>query len=318
MSIKITFLDRATIAQNVTIRRPAFEHEWVEFQSTTENEIVERLSGSAIAVVNKVPLSRETLEQLPQLKLIAVAATGFDKIDIAYCKERGIAVANIRNYAVNTVPEHALALIMALRRNLIAYSQDVKNGQWGQSGQFCFFNHPISDLAGSRLGIIGEGILGQNMAKIGRALGMDVVFAAHKGRDDMGSEFMPFEEVLASSDIISLHCPLTAKTKDLIAMPELRQMKDTALLINTARGGLINEADLETAIVEKIIGGAGIDVIMDEPPADDHPLIRLMRCPNFILTPHVAWASSEAMQTLSDQLINNIENFITNKPSHLV
>ncbi|UTW11999.1 D-2-hydroxyacid dehydrogenase [Marinobacterium rhizophilum] len=318
MSIKITFLDRSTIAPHVQTRKPLFDHEWVEFQSTAPDEVVQRLRGSDIAVVNKVTLDQEILAQLPQLKLIAVAATGYDKIDIDYCRGKGISVSNIRNYAVNTVPEHALSLIMVLRRNLFSYCQDVKNGEWKKSGQFCFFNHPIGDLAGSRLGIIGKGVLGQAMATIGRALGMDVVFAARKGLNDVGFGFLPFEEVLATSDVVSLHCPLTPATRNLIALPELQLMKETALLINTARGGLVNEADLETAIVDKMIAGAGFDVIMEEPPADNHPLIALMRYPNFILTPHIAWASTEAIQALSDQLIDNIENFVAGKPSNLV
>lgn len=207
---KIVFLDRSTIAPQIRLPRPDFDHELIEHPSTRPEGVVARLAGAAVAIANKVPLSAEALAQLPDLRLIAVAATGTDCIDKDYCKAHGLAVSNIRGYAMNTVPEHTFALILALRRNIIAYREDVIAGRWQQSGQFCFFDHPIGDLANARRGIIGEGDLGRRVADIGKAFGMTTMFAAHKGRTGLGPLYTPWQEVLETSDIISLHSPLTA------------------------------------------------------------------------------------------------------------
>lgn len=315
MTHRIVFLDRSTLQAKV--RRPAFEHSWQEYPVTPAAELPGRLRGASIAISNKVPLRAETLRQLPELRLIAVAATGYDVIDVAYCKSHGIAVANIRNYAVHTVPEHAFALITALRRNLLAYRRDVENGRWQQVEQFCFFDHPIRDLYGATLGIIGEGVLGQGTARIGRGFGMNVLFADHAPPKAPDVEFTPLERVLEESDVISLHLPLTAETHNLIGPSELRRMKRSAILINTARGGLVDERALVQALEQGLIAGAGFDVLSKEPPREGNPLLDL-RLPNFILTPHVAWASDGAMQFLADQLIDNIEAFVGGKPQNLV
>lgn len=249
--------------------------------------------------------------------MIAVAATGYDVIDIPYCKAHGIAVANIRNYAVHTVPEHAFALALALRRNLLAYRRDVENGKWQQVDQFCFFDHPIRDLHGSTIGIFGEGVLGQGTATIARVFGMRVLFADHAPPKMPGMEFTPVDTVLRESDVISLHCPLTPASRDMIGIDEFRKMKRSAILINTARGGLVNEAALVQALKEGLIAGAAFDVLTTEPPKAGNPLLDL-RLDNFILTPHVAWASAEAMQFLADQLIDNIEAFVKGTPKNVV
>ena len=316
--VKIVFLDRATIAPQIGLRRPRFEHELVEHASTDEKDIVARLAGAAVAIINKVPLSAQTLRQLPALKLIAVAATGTDCVDKNYCAKHGIAVSNIRGYAINTVPEHAFALMLALRRNVIAYRQDVIAGRWQEAGQFCFFDHPIHDLAGARLGIIGEGVLGQRVADIAKAFGMVPMFAAHKGRSGLGPLYTPWEDVLETSDIITLHSPLTADTRNMIGMPEFRAMKRRPLLINTARGGLVDERALVQALKQGLISGAGFDVVEGEPPPPDSPLLEVIDRPNVILTPHVAWASDEAQQELADQLMDNVEAFIAGAPRNLV
>ncbi len=299
------------------MRRPAFEHAWNEHSTTAAAEILDRLKDTTVAITNKVPLRAETLSKLPKLKMIAVAATGYDVIDIDYCKAHGIAVANIRNYAVHTVPEHAFALILALRRNLLAYRRDVENGVWQQAEQFCFFNHPIGDLSGATIGILGEGAIGQGTAKIARGFGMRVLFADHAPPKAPGVEFTPLDQVLAESDVISLHCPLTPESRNMIGPEQFRKMKKTALLINTARGGLVDEAALIRALDEGLIAGAGFDVLTKEPPKEGNPLLEIRRT-NFILTPHVAWASDNAMQFLADQLIDNIEAFVKGKPQNLV
>ena len=318
MTQRIVFLDRATIAPQIRVRPPKFAHELIEHAETRADQVVERLAGAAIAITNKVPITAATLERLPALKLIAVAATGTDCVDRAACAARGVKVSNIRGYAINTVPEHAFALILALRRNLVAYRESVLAGRWQQSGQFCFFDHPIRDLRGARLGLIGEGVLGQRVAELGKAFGMQPMFAAHKGRSGLGPLYTPWQEVIETSDVISLHSPLTAETRHMIAMPEFEAMKRKPLIVNTARGGLVDEAALVRALDAGLIAGAGFDVVDGEPPKPDNPLMRAAARHNVILTPHVAWASDEAQQTLADQLVDNIEHFVAGRPTNLV
>jgi len=315
---KIVFLDRATIAPQTRLRRPGFEHEWIEHERTAPDEVLARLQGASVVITNKVGLGADVLERLPALRLIAVAATGTNGIDKATCLARGIAVSNIRGYAVNTVPEHTFALILALRRNLVAYRESVLAGRWQQSEQFCFFDHPIRDLAGARLGIIGEGALGQRVAELVRAFGMVPMFAAHKGKSGLGPLYTPWQQVLETSDVVTLHTPLTRETRGMLAMPEFEAMKRRPLIINTARGGLVDEADLVRALDAGLVSGAGFDVLDGEPPSSDNPLLRAASRHNVILTPHVAWASEEAQQSLADQLIDNIENFVGERPTNLV
>jgi glycerate dehydrogenase len=312
---RAVFLDRASLKAKV--RKPVGVTDYVEYEKTAVGEIASRLDGATVAITNKVPMRADTLAQLPNLKMIAVAATGYDVVDVPYCKEHGIAVANIRNYAVHTVPEHAFAMILALRRNLLAYRHDVENGVWNRSEQFCFFTHPIGDLHGATLGIIGEGAIGQATAAIGRAFGMRVLFADHAPPKMDGVTFTAHETVLAESDVISLHCPLMPSTRNLIDLAAFRKMKRNALLINTARGGLVDEAALIQALDQGLIAGAGFDVLTVEPPRDGHPLLDIRRS-NFILTPHVAWASDGAMQFLADQLIDNIDRWAAGNPQNLV
>jgi glycerate dehydrogenase len=315
MSERVVFLDRASL--KATVRKPRCAETYVEHEKTAEGDIIGRLAEATVAIVNKVPMREATLRALPHLKMIAVAATGYDVIDVPYCSEHGIAVANIRNYAVHTVPEHAFAMILALRRNLLAYRRDVEDGVWNKSDQFCFFTHPIGDLHGSTLGIIGEGAIGQATAAIGRAFGMRVLFADHAPPKMPGVTFTPFQDVLRESDVLSLHCPLVPATRNLIGLEQMRKMKRNALLINTARGGLVDESALIRALDEGLIAGAGFDVLTTEPPRNGHPLLDVRRA-NFILTPHVAWASDGAMQFLADQLIDNIDLWAEGTPQHLV
>jgi glycerate dehydrogenase len=315
MTQRVVFLDRDSLKANV--RRPSCATEYLEYAKTSAEEIVPRLKGATVAITNKVPMREAVLRQLPDLKLIAISATGYDMVDVGYCKAHGIAVANIRNYAVHTVPEHTFALILALRRNLLAYRQDVENGVWQKAEQFCFLTHDIGDLHGSTLGIFGEGSIGQATAAIGRAFGMRVLFADHPPPKMEGVTFTPMEQVLAESDVISLHAPLTPATRNLINMEAFRKMKRNALLINTARGGLVDEEALIQALDAGLIAGAGFDVLTVEPPRKGHPLLDVRR-PNFILTPHVAWASNGAMQFLADQLVDNIELWCEGRPQHLV
>jgi glycerate dehydrogenase len=315
---KIVFLDRSTIGPSVTVNKPGFDHEWVEYDRTAPDQVIERLQGADIAVSNKVPIRRNAIEALPDLKMICIPATGYDAFDIDACRERGIVVSNVRGYAVNTVPEHTFALILALRRSLVGFRQDVIDGEWQKAAQFCLFNHPIKDLAGSNLGIFGEGVLGQGVATLARAFGMNVMFAAHKGVEGLGPLYTPFDQVVEEADILTMHAPLMPGTKNMISDREFGMMKKKPLIINASRGGLVDEAALVRALDAGQISGIGFDVLTSEPPQPDNPLLAVLDRPNVIVTPHTAWASDEAMQTLWDQVVEHLENFQKGAPSNRV
>lgn len=316
--LKVVFLDRDTISPETVLRSPNFPHTLELHSRTKPEEVAPRIADADIVIVNKVKVTAQDIAGAKQLKMIALAATGSDNVDLAACEERGIVVSNIRGYAVRSVPEHVFALIFALRRSITAYRESVQAGRWQEAAQFCYFDYPIRDLAGSTLGIVGAGTLGQAVAQIGRALGMRVLFAAHKGRSDMGALYTPFDTVLAESDVITLHCPLNAHTHHLLGAEEFAKMTRKPLLINTARGALIDDDALATALRSGQLGGAGLDVTVPEPPPADHPLMKLLDLPNFILTPHVAWASAEAIQALADQLIDNIDAYVAGAPRNVL
>lgn len=306
---RVVFLDRNTLSPDTTLRHLSFPHELQVYDYTSEDQVAERIALADVVITNKVRLSRVSIQQANRLKLVAVAATGTDMLDLAACADHGVVVSNIRGYAVNSVPEHVFALMFALKRNILAYRDSVRAGRWQQAEQFCYFDYPISDLAGSTLGIVGQGALGQAVATIGRALGMRVLFAGRKDGAARGSLYTPFQQFLAECDVITLHCPLNPDTQDLISEHEFKLMVRKPLLINTARGGLVNNQALIQAMRSGQIAGAGVDVVDVEPPASTHPLMSLLDMPNFILTPHIAWASRQAIQTLADQLIDNINTF---------
>jgi glycerate dehydrogenase len=315
MKQRIVFLDRGSL--RARLRPLACAEHYTEFETTTPAQVLERLATASVAITNKVPLRAADLARLPALRKIAVSATGYDCVDVAYCREHGIAVSNIRHYARHTVPEHVFALILALRRNLLAYRADIEAGVWQQAPQFCFLTHEIRDLHGSTLGLIGEGVLGRGVAALAAAFGMRSVFAAHPLLQAVDLEVMPLPQLLATADIVSLHCPLNDQTRHMIGVEQLRSMKPDALLINTARGGLVDEAALVQALEQGWIAGAGFDVLTSEPPRHGNPLLELRR-PNFILTPHVGWGSANAMQILADQLADNIDLWAAGTPQNLL
>lgn len=315
MSRRIVFLDRASLI--AALRAPAFAHDWVNHDQTAAQEVTARIRDADIVVSNKVKLSGELLAQAPRVKMIAVAATGTDIVDLAYCRAHGIVVSNIRGYAVHTLPEHVFMLMLALRRNLLGWRADVRAGLWQQADQFCLFTRPINDLHGSTLGLVGYGTLGNGVKRLAEAFGMKVMVAEHKGSVKPREGYTPFDTVMRESDAISLHTPLTAETRHMIGAREFGLMKPSTILINTARGNLVDETALVDALKSGRIAGAGFDVLSVEPPREGNPLIDL-DLPNFILTPHVAWSSREAMQTLADQLVDNIEAFVAGTPRHVV
>jgi glycerate dehydrogenase len=312
---RIVFLERNTI--QAEFRRPNFGHEWIDYPETDATQVVERVRDATIIISNKLSLGEPQLSSAPHIKLIAIAATGSDCVDLEYCRGRGIGVCNVRGYAVNTVPEHVLTMILTLRRNLIAYRSDVQHGLWNESKQFCLLTHELHDIRNSTLGIVGYGSIGRSMAMLGGSVGMRVLISEHKDARSVRQGRTSFAETLRQSDVLSLHCPLTEATRDLIGPDELQLMKRKALLINTARGALIDDAALIDALQRGVIAGAGLDVLREEPPRDGSPLLDLS-LPNLIVTPHVAWASREAVQILADQVIDNIEGFVAGHPQNLL
>lgn len=315
MKHKIVFLDRKSIVAD--IRAPAFEHEWLDYDKTAPEETLARIKDASIVISNKVRLPGELLAQAPAVRMVAVCATGTDNVDLAWCREHGIVVSNIRGYAVHTLPEHVFMLILALRRNLLGWRQDLRAGLWQEADTFCLFTRPISDIHGTTLGLVGLGVLGKSVRRLAEAFGMRVLVAEHKHATDVRPGYTPFDTVLREADVVSLHTPLTAETRHMISAREFALMKPTALLINTARGNLVDEAALIEALKTGRIAGAGFDVLSVEPPREGNPLLEL-DLPNFILTPHVAWASRDAMQIMADQLVDNLEAFVAGSPRNVV
>jgi len=274
------------------------------------DEIAARLNGCEIALVNKAKLGAEAIAAADRLRLIVVAATGCDNVDTAAAAAAGIGVANVRDYCSAALAQHVFALILGLTQRLDSYDALVRSGAWSESRSFALFDFPIRELAGRTLGIVGYGSLGQAVARIGETLGMQVLVAQRPGAEGPVPEGrVPLERVIEESDVLSLHCPLTPESENLLDAAAFRRMKRDAIVINTARGGLIDPAALASALRRGEIGGAGIDVLTPEPPPHDHPLLG-RDIPNLILTPHIAWAAREARQRVVDQAAENIAAFL--------
>ena len=311
---QIVFLERNTIQAD--FRRPNFDHNWIEYPETFPDQVIERVRTATIIISNKLSLGEPQLAA-SKVKLIAIAATGSDCVDLENCRRRGIAVCNVRGYAANSVPEHVLMMILALRRNLLAYRDDVRKGLWNTSKQFCLLTHELHDIRNTTIGIVGHGSIGKAMAALAKSVGMRVLISEHKQASTIRDGRTAFAELLRESDIVSLHCPLNDDTRDLFGREEFQLMKRNALLINAARGALIQDQALIDALQTGLIAGAGIDALREEPPAKGSALLDL-DLPNFIVTPHVAWASNEAVQALADQVIDNIEGFMAGQPQNLL
>lgn len=294
-----------------------FPHELSVYNTTEAHQTAERIQGADIVVTNKVVISAQHISDNPQLKLIAVTATGVNNVDVAAAKQAGVAVCNIRAYGNESVAEHAFMLMIALMRNLPAYQRDVAAGLWEKSPFFCHFGAPMRDLNGKTLAIFGRGNIGLMLADYARAFKMNVVFVEHKHAPTVREGYISFDEAVRSADVLSLHCPLTPQTANMIGETELQVMKPEAVIINCGRGGLVDEAALVAALKYGQIGGAGFDVLTQEPPRDGNPLLKA-RLPNLIVTPHTAWASREAVNRLFDILLDNINRFAAGSPQNLV
>ena len=310
--MNIVFLDSTGIPASHRIPSFSFPHQLTEYAHTAAEQVLERAKDADIIITSKVILNYEILSQLPKLKLIAVTATGTNNIDLVAAKALGITVKNVTGYSSVTVPEHVIGMIYALKHRLIDYHRDqLLTERWATCGQFCYVDYPISDVQGSTLGIIGRGCIGNEVARLAQAVGMRVLFAEHQHATTIREGYTAFDEVLEQADVISLHCPLTPQTEQLINAKTLALMKPNACLINTGRGGLINEADLLQALQSGKLAGAALDVLVKEPPASDDALwLAAKTQPNLLITPHVAWASDSALTTLVNKVAQNIEEFV--------
>jgi len=281
---------------------------WQFFDFTTEDQVIDRIKDADFIISNKVKISKHHIDQAPSLKMVCIAATGTNNVDLRAAKAVGIPVTNVTHYATPSVVQHVFSMVLSLVTRQQEYRQAVSEGKWQKSQFFCLLDYPITELYGKTLGIIGYGALGQGVARVGEAFGMKVNIAARKGQS-MENGRVSFETLLAESDVISLHCPLTDETENLIGSKEFGLMKKSAIIINTARGGIIDEKALVDALDHGVIAGAGIDVLSDEPPVKGNVLLE-KQIPNLIVTPHIAWASRESRQRVVDEVALNIKAFI--------
>lgn len=312
---RVVFLDRKAL--RVPLRRPAFPHVWQEYPHSPAELTVERLEGATVAITNRVPITAEVLDAVPTLELVAVSATGYEHVDVDACARRAVAVCNVRDWSVS-VPEHVFAMILALVRQLPSYQRAVAEGRWRASPSYGVLLEPLPiTLHGSTMGIIGYGALGRRVAPIAEAFGMTTLVAERKGATTVRPGRTPFDDVLARSDVIVTLCPLTPGTRNLIAAAELACMPRHAVLVNCARGGIVNEEDLAEALAAGTIAGAAVDVLSQEPPKHGNPLLDAA-LPNLIVTPHVAFASVRSLETLAEQLVGNLEAFFAGQPRNLV
>jgi len=305
--MKAAFLDYGTLGPGIDTASldELVEVEYYEY--SPPNEISGRLRDVEIGIVNKARVDAATMAANPSLKFVVLAATGSDNVDLQTARQRSIAVANIRDYCTPAVVQHVFALILALTRQLKDYQTVVNAGAWQRSNTFALFDFPIRELTGKALGIVGYGSLGRGVADVGRAFGMEVLIAARPGAQ--AEDRIALDALLEQADVLSLHCPLTDANRHMIGKSELASMKPDALLINTARGALVDSAALVDALRSGGIGGAGIDVLATEPPTDEEPLLAA-DIPNLILTPHIAWTAAESRQRTLDQVAENVKDFL--------
>lgn len=288
------------------------------YDRTTPTETIERAKGSEIVLTNKTVLDRKVIEQLPDLKYIGVLATGYNVVDIKAATERGITVTNIPAYSTASVAQMVFALLLAVTNRVEYFTEENRAGRWSRSADFCYWDFPLTELAGKYFGIVGLGNIGRSVARIANAFGMKVLALTSKPERELPEgveKAESLEDLLRRSDVVSLHCPLTDQTRSLINSQTLRMMKPTAILINTGRGPLVNEYDLAEALKTGVIAAAAADVLSTEPPAADNPLLSAPHC---YITPHVAWASTEARHRLMDIAVDNVKSFLSGSPKNVV
>lgn len=282
-------------------------------ERTAPEDIVARAAGAEVVLSNKCPLSAETLAQLPDLKFIGVMATGYNVVDVVAARERGIVVSNVPIYGTKSVAQHVFALILEHTQHVGAHAKAVNEGRWSKNPDWCFWDHPLIELDGKTMGIVGYGRIGQAVADIGRAFGMKVIVASRTAKE--GVEQVSVDELFQRSDVVSLHCPQTPETEGLVNAQRIELMKPHALLVNTSRGPLVVEDDLAAALNAGRIGGAALDVLSSEPPQPDNPLLSAKNC---LVTPHIAWATQAARSRLLGTVVENIRAFAAGSPQNVV
>ncbi len=307
--MKIVYLDEAAVNLDGDIDYSTLKklgNLTCHASTKSDREAIDRLQSAEVLLTNKYPISEKLIAQLPGLKHVAETATGFNNIYIDACKRAGVSVSNVPGYSTDSVAQHVFTMILNLATRIHNYDADIRNGEWGKSDVFTLLKYPTFELKGKTLGVVGFGAIGKEVARIGQAFGMNVLVNRKSQKHEGGFVLVSMDELLEQSDVISLCCPLTKENKYMIDETALKKMKPNALLINTARGALVNQADLATALNEGQIGGAGIDVLDEEPPKDN-PLLGEVK--NLILSPHSAWSTREARQRLIDEVALNVEAF---------
>ena len=317
--MKIVILERNSVGTDVSIDELGKYGDLTVYANTVAEEAAERVKDAEIIVANKVPLNESTLKDAKDVKLICEFATGYDNVDIAYCARRGIKVANVVNYSTDAVAQHTFALCLYVLEKLKHYDNYVKSGEYAAQSRFSNFDIPFTELAGKTWGIIGMGNIGRKVAEIAKAFGCRVIFYSVTGKSSCTEyERVDFDTLLAESDFLSLHCPLSDITRNLINIDALKKMKETAILINVARGPVVNDGDLYTALTEGYIAGAGLDVVEKEPIAEDNPLMQIKDSGKLIITPHIGWASVEARTRCVEEAYKNVEAFLKGEDRNVV
>ncbi len=317
--MKIVILERNTVGLDISVDCISELGEVTVYPVSTAEDAGRRVKDADIIIANKCPLNAETLKDAGQVKLICEFATGYDNIDLDYCKERGIRVVNVRNYCTEAVTQHTFALCFYILEKLRHYDDYVKSGDYGAQSGFSNFDRPFTELAGKTWGIIGMGHIGKSVAKVAEAFGSKVIFYSPTGTSTCTEyERVELDDLLGRSDFLSLHCPLSDKTRGLIDLDALRKMKKSAILINVARGAVVKDADLYTALTEDVIAGAGLDVTGTEPMKESNPLSKIMDSNKLIITPHLAWASTEARNRVVQETYENIAAFLRGEERNLI
>ena len=321
--MRIVILERNSVGTDVSVDSISKYGEITVYRNTTAEDVAERVKEADIIIANKAPLNETTLKNAQKVKLICEFATGYDNVDLAYCKSRGIKVANVVNYSTDAVAQHTFALCLYILEKLHHYDAYVKSGEYASQDRFSNFDIPYTELAGKTWGIIGMGNIGRKVAEIAKAFGCHVIFYSVTGKSSCTEyEQVDFDTLLRESDVLSLHCPLSDITRNLINLDALKKMKKTAILINVARGPVVNDEDLYTALMENYILGAGLDVTGTEPMKDSNPLSKIKDSNRLIITPHMAWASVEArtrcMERCVSETCKNIEAFLKGENRNIV
>lgn len=317
--MKIVILERNSVGTDVSVEGISKYGDVTIYRNSTAEDVAEKVQDAEIIIANKAPLNAETLKNAPNVKLICEFATGFDNVDLNYCRERGIKVANVVNYSTDAVAQHTFALCLYVLEKLHHYDHYVKSGEYAAQDRFSNFDLPFTELAGKTWGIIGMGNIGKKVAEIAKAFGCRVIFHSITGKSSCTDyEMVDFDTLLKESDVLSLHCPLSDLSRDLINLDALKKMKETAILINVARGPVVNDADLFTALSQGYITAAGLDVTSTEPMKSSNPLSKLMDSDKLIITPHMAWASTEARNRVVSETCKNIEAFLNGEERNIV